>query len=189
MSKSPGQTNDQAAVSGGVDYTMGGFGIGAWASNVDFGSDTANDTGTELDLYASYGLDFGDAGALEVGYIAYTYPSQSDSDFSEIYASYGISYFSVGGYFTVDTDAGGQDDDVYLTASAAFPVGGGEVAVTYGDYDFDDPASEDYSHWQLAFSKGELTFAVDQNDSDASDSNTKADDPRFTLTWSKEWDI
>jgi uncharacterized protein (TIGR02001 family) len=183
------QTNDQAAVQGGIDYAVGGFGIGAWASNVDFGSDTANDTGTELDLYASYGFDFGDAGSLELGYIAYTYPSQEGSDFSEAYVSYGISYFTVGGYFTVDTDWGGQDSDVYLTAGAAFPVGPGEVSVTYGDYNYDDPASTDYSHWQLAFSKDEFTFAIDKNDLSGGDSNTNADDTRFSVMWSKEWDI
>ena len=44
------QTQDGAAVSGGIDYSNdSGFYAGTWVSNVDFGSKTSY----ELDLYAA----------------------------------------------------------------------------------------------------------------------------------------
>ena len=41
------QTDDQAAISGGLDFSAGGFYAGTWASNVDF----ADDTNSEQDVY------------------------------------------------------------------------------------------------------------------------------------------
>lgn len=185
------QTNDQAAVQGGVDYDFGGgFAIGAWLSNVDFGNDTDNDTGTELDIYGSYGFDFGKGGALDVGFINYVYPSQDNIDFTEIFASYEISIFSVGAYFTIDKDGGGQEDDVYITASATFELGkDSSASVTIGDYDYDDPGTQDYTHYRLAYSKGDFTVALDKNDLDGSDNNTQADDVRISVLWSQSFDL
>ena len=67
------QTDDQAAISGGLDFSAGGFYAGTWASNVDFG----DDTNSEQDVYFGYAGDAGDI-SYDVGYIAYMYSGGDD---------------------------------------------------------------------------------------------------------------
>jgi len=135
------QTNDQAAVSGGVDYDFGhGVTAGAWGSNVDFGSDTSNDPGTELDLYASWATMFGSV-AFEVGAINYRYPSQENINFTEAFVNVGLTpadkiTLDFSANLTINTDAGGQDDDIYLSASFGYEINKDmSFGFTYGDYD------------------------------------------------------
>jgi len=50
------QTNEDPAISGGFDYGFdGGFYLGIWGSNVNFGEDS--NTSTEIDLYGGYAFD------------------------------------------------------------------------------------------------------------------------------------
>ncbi|MEN8761748.1 MAG: TorF family putative porin, partial [Thiogranum sp.] len=50
------QTDDNAAVSGGIDYAHdSGFYVGTWLSNVDFGGKED----VEVDGYAGFGNDIG----------------------------------------------------------------------------------------------------------------------------------
>lgn len=189
------QTNDQAAVQGGLDYDIGsGFAVGTWVSNVDFGTDTANDPGTELDLYGSWVHDFGPIG-FEAGVIKYTYPSQNGIDLTEVYAGAGYSptdTINLGAqlYLTVDKDVAGPGDDTYLTVTADFSLGKDMVlGLVYGDYNYDDPTAEDYSHFQVSLNKGDFSFMIDKNDSKATDGNSNADDPRFTVMWTQVFDL
>jgi len=66
------QTNDEAAVQGGVDYTINKhFYTGAWTSNV---------TGDyELDLYGGYTNKFGEFD-FDAGLITYQYPGSAGID-------------------------------------------------------------------------------------------------------------
>lgn len=80
------QTEEDAAVSAGIDMTSGVFYAGAWASNVSFAGD--DQTGIEADLSAGVrpelaGLnwDFG-----VVGYV-YDEPSGLDYDYVELKAA------------------------------------------------------------------------------------------------------
>ena len=67
------QTQENPALSAGVDLTGSGFYAGGWASNVDFG----DDTDAEVDLYAGYRPEV--AGyALDFGVIGYLYAGQPD---------------------------------------------------------------------------------------------------------------
>jgi hypothetical protein len=62
-----------------VDYTKGGFSAGAWGS--------AGFDGTmEMDLYASYGFDFG----LSIGATDYYYPGTEYFDFSDSTGAHGF---------------------------------------------------------------------------------------------------
>lgn len=189
------QTNDQAAVQGGVDYDFGhGVTAGAWISNVDFGSDTTNDTGTELDLYASWSTEFGPVG-FEVGAINYRYPSQENINFTEAFVNVGLTpadkiSLDFSANFTINSDAGGQDSDVYLSASFGYEINKDmSFGVTYGDYNYDAAGTEDYSHWQASLSKGDFTFAIDKNDSKSTDTNSRADDTRISISWGQEFDL
>lgn len=177
------QTNDQAAISGGLDYSSSGFYLGGWASNVDFGNDTANDTGYELDLYGGYGGEAGNFG-YDVGYIYYAYPTQSNIDFSEIYFNGSVGLFSGGIAYQIDADA---TDENYIYINGAVDL---ELTPDYGlslyigNYDFDADGG-DYTHFGASLSKGDFAVAVDKNDRDGGDSNTQLDDPRLTVSWSK----
>ncbi|MCF8361466.1 MAG: hypothetical protein K9G70_02460 [Prolixibacteraceae bacterium] len=62
-----------------VDYTKGGFSVGAWGS--------AGFDGTmEMDLYASYGFDFG----LSIGATDYYYPGTEYFDLSDSTGAHGF---------------------------------------------------------------------------------------------------
>jgi hypothetical protein len=62
-----------------VDYTKGGFSVGAWGS--------AGFDGTmEMDLYTSYGFDFG----LSIGATDYYYPGTEYFDFSDSTGAHGF---------------------------------------------------------------------------------------------------
>ena len=174
------QTDDASAVSGGIDYAhASGFYLGTWVSNVTW---TTTD-GYEQDLYAGYGFDAGPVG-LDVGYIKYMYPvGTGTDDFAELYVNATFNMFSAGVALTTSKEAGGAEDDVYMYVGAEFEVKKGlTLGLTYGDYDIDGGSASDYSHYQISLSKDDFTFALD--DTDVTDS-----DPRFTVSWSKSFDL
>ncbi len=175
------QTDDASAISGGIDYAhASGFYVGTWVSNVTW---TATD-GYEQDLYAGYGFDAGPVG-LDVGYIKYMYPVGTGADdFSELYVNASYEMFSAGVALTTSKESGTLEDDTYIYVGAEFEVKKGlTLGLTYGDYDF-EAAGADYSHIQVSLSKDDFTFAYDD-----SDVTGDAGDPRFTVSWSKSFDL
>jgi uncharacterized protein (TIGR02001 family) len=119
------QTNNGAAIQGGIDYSHeSGFYLGTWASNVDFGDSTSNDTGTEVDLYGGFA---GEVSGLiyDLGYIKYLYPQHKGADFGEVYGSLGYSYFTVGVNYQTDGGSAFVDKDGNLCpVSSSFPRAG-----------------------------------------------------------------
>jgi uncharacterized protein (TIGR02001 family) len=177
------QTNDQAALQGGLDYDFGNnLAIGTWVSNVDFGG--ANGKGTELDLYGSYNFNLGKDMGLSVGAINYRYPTQSGLDFTEAFAKFSYQKFVAGLYFTVDkSGTASNTNDVYFTAGYTFEFSKDKsLAVTVGKYNYD--GAGDYNHVRVAFTKAEFTAAVDKNDLDGA-----AGDPRFSVMYTKSFDL
>lgn len=181
------QTNDAAAVSGGVDYSnASGFYAGTWISNVDFGA-PANQY--EQDWYAGYGFKAGGID-LDAGMIMYTYPVRNISgDLTEIYLNASMNNFKAGFAYTVNKDAAGPDNDLYIYAGVDFEVKKDvTVGVLIGDYDYDnDIANNDYTHFQVSLSKGDFTLAIDKNDLPSGANG--ADDARFSVSWSKDFDL
>lgn len=195
------QTNDQAAVSGGIDYAhASGFYVGGWWSNLADSvsvSDTAVDAETnnfdsassssqyEQDIYLGYGFAAGPVD-LDVGYIKYMYPvGDAQSDFDELYVNASFDMFSAGVALTTSKESGVFEDDVYMYVGAEFEIKKGlTLGLTYGDYDIDEAAggTSDYSHYQLSLSKDDFTFAYD--DTDVADS-----DARISVSWSKGFDL
>ncbi|MDZ7803107.1 TorF family putative porin [Thiohalophilus sp.] len=175
------QGSDDSAISGGIDYAHdSGFYAGTWVSSLSGGSQY------EQDVYLGYGFDAGPVG-LDVGYIEYMYPvGDVDLDFSEVYVNASYEMVSAGVAMTVDTEANSQyEDDLYMYVGADFEVKEGlSLGLLYGDYDFDDPTSTDYSHYQVSLSKDDFVFAFDQNDQDGA-----AGDARFTVSYSKSFDL
>ncbi len=173
------QASGVASVQGGIDYEhKSGFYVGGWWSGLE-------NSQYEQDLYTGYKFDAGPVG-LDVGYIKYMYPvgsAQLDIDEAYINASYNM--FSAGLALTTSTEAGGQDSNTYMYVGAEFEVKKDLMLnLTYGDFNFDDATLTDYSHIQVSLSKGEFTFAIDDNDL-----STNAGDPRVSVSWNKSFDL
>jgi len=173
------QTTDGSAVSGGIDYAhASGFYLGTWVSNQNW-------TGVgnyEQDIYAGYGFDVGPVG-LDVGYIKYMYPvGTGTDDFSELYVNATFNVIKAGIAVTTSKESGTLEDDTYIYVGAEFEVKKDlTLGITYGDYDF-EAAGADYSHVNVSLSKDDFTFAFDNTDVTNSD-------PRFSVSWSKSFDL
>lgn len=159
------QTQDQAAVSGGLDYSHeSGFYAGAWASNVDFGPDA----GYELDLYGGYGGEFEGGISYDVGFIYYAYPNLDGSDFSEVYINGGYAGFSAGISFQVDADFTDED---YIYYSLGYELDLNDdygLSFSLGNYDFGDDG-ESVVNYGVTLNKGDFGFGLIANDLDGDD--------------------
>ncbi len=171
------QNADEAAISGGIDYSHdSGAYVGAWTSNLANGS-------YELDLYFGYGGEVGSV-AYDVGFIQYMYPLDTNADFAEIYAGVDVIGIELDVAFTVDTDAGGDDSNIYASIGYAFDLGNDlSLGLLYGNYMFDDSTVEDYSHYSVTLAKGDFSFGLQANDI------TGDDDMRVVVAWGKEFEL
>ena len=175
------QSNDTAAISGGVDYSRKtGVYAGIWTSSLDGGN-------YELDIYAGYN------GKLEnvdydAGIIMYQYPVGSTAtDVTEAYINANFKLFTVQGALTLDKENTSQDNDIYASISTKLELKKDvDLTLLFGLYEFDADAEEDYAHIQAKLSKGEYSFALDKNDKDTP--NT-AGDMRFSASWNHSFDL
>ena len=200
------QTDDGAAVQGGLDYAHeSGFYAGTWASTVDFsyveddGTVVDDPTSYEIDLYAGYGGSIGDLG-YDVGYVYYAYPDGDDLDFGELYGSLTYSYVTAGLAYTVNSQADSgafTEGDLYYYAGVDVPFGesGYTGSLYYGNYTFDDDGEADgeggvydldYDHWTASIAKdagdfGSFSMNFEKADIDG------ADDLKVWVGWSKSF--
>ncbi len=189
------QTQNAAAASGGLDYTMGGFYLGTWLGNVDF-TDIGGQKGYEMDFYAGFG---GEAGSLgyDLGVITYQYPMEPQINFTEVYASGTLSVVTVGIAYTVDAASANDGavfdkGDMYVNGSLDFETKAGDISLYAGSYMFDNDGQPgvgdvDYIHYGASLAKGDFTFAVDKNDID--DPTGTADNVRVSVTWGTEFEL
>ncbi len=194
-------TDDEAAVFGGLDYSNGGFYAGTWLSTME--------SNTEVDLYAGFSGETGSS-EYDIGVIRYSYLDTADDDYYELYGSLTFSGLTIGGAYTIesqatDTAAGQEafiEGDVYLYASYSIDLAetigeGYSLTGTVGQYLWDDDGvggvDIDYNHLLLELSKdaGDLgTFTLSGSFVSSDFINTgfmDDDDPRFFVTWSKEF--
>ena len=164
------QTDGGAALQGGVDADWGGFYLGSWASNVDFG----DDTDAEIDLYggyrteaAGYALEFG-AG----GYFYVNEPGGSDYNYVEFkaLASRAIGPATLGAAVYHSFDYFGVDDKAtYVEANAAFvPADRWTLSGAVGHQWLD--VSGDFATWNLGVAYAltdKLTLDVRYHDTDS----------------------
>lgn len=181
------QTNDAAAVQGGVDYSHdSGIYLGAWLSNIaplTAEDGTAADGSYEMDIYGGYSGSAGNFG-YSIGVMYYYYPvdagaSKVTADFTEVQGS--VSYGPVTAFvgYTVSKEASNvEENDTYYSLAGDFPLNEDtSVIALVGHYDWEEPTATDYTHYVLGVSKGEFTFALEQNDI------KDADEPRFMVKW------
>ena len=185
------QTNNQPAVSGGVDYAHdSGLYVGTWISTVDF--DDASGSQIEWDIYAGYSAEVGDFG-YDLGAAYYAYPKAQagfdELDFSELYANLSYRFITVGAYYTVDKeDRSADKNDLYLYVSAGVDLSDGwSLLGTLGHYDYD--AAGNYQHAQLDLSKsvadlGDFTLSISKLDNNGT---TNEEDPLVFASWVKSF--
>lgn len=168
------QTDNQMAISGGLDYAHGsGFYLGTWASNVNFGP---GDPSMEWDLYGGLAGEMGAIG-YDVGLIHYRYPSADDINTTEIYiggsysftdaVSAGLTYYHTNDYF-------GTDDSAFRiegSLDVALPLDYGlSIGIGLNDGDAFD-SSTDYKDYSIGLSKSmwDLDFGLTYTDTDLSE--------------------
>lgn len=113
-----------------VEFSAGGFAIGAWGSY-----NASTDEAAEADLYIGYGFDLGENASLGLTVTDYYFPGsdwfEGTSHYIEPMVTLGVGSFSLTGAYMMN-DGGG---DIYLEAGlSAGPVdltlGGGDGAYT-----------------------------------------------------------
>lgn len=180
------QAGDESAISGGLDYARkNGFYAGTWVSSIN-----GQTGGYENDIYAGYGFKAGPVD-MDAGYITYRYPvGNANLDFDEVYVNASIDQFAAGLALTLDTEAGGADDNMYIYGKAEFDIAKDlKLTLLVGIYDYDaadSAGAEDYKHFHASISKDDFVFAMDKNDTDLT---AGGDDLRFSVSYSKAFDL
>jgi len=207
------QTNDGAAVSGGIDYNHeSGLYVGTWMSNIDFTS--APKANAEVDLYAGFGSDIGDSGfSYDLSAWYYYYPGaggdaqNGELDYSEASGSltYGPATASVA--YTMWSEASDvnnvaqpfQDGDIYyqLALEPDWNYEGFAPSASIGYYSFDQDGDGgqdlDYTTWTVGVAKdagdfGSFSVNYVQNDfSGNADQFWGSSSPKFWLGWAKDF--
>lgn len=143
-----------------VEFSVGGFAIGAWGSYCVTDNEAA-----EADLYASYGFDLGENASLSLTVTDYYFPgttadpvswTDGDNHFFEPMVGVGVGAFSFTAAYMFYDGAGKDGDasgDMYLEAAVtAGPVdislGGGN-----GAYSMKDDAGFDICNIGISTSK------------------------------------
>jgi uncharacterized protein (TIGR02001 family) len=123
------QSRLKPAVQGGVDYSLGGFYVGAWGSSIKWIKDAGGDAGAEYDVYGGYKGEFSGL-AYDVGVLTYQYPSHKLSvspNTTEIYGALTFGPATLKYSHSVTNLFGFADskNSGYVDLSASFDVGGG----------------------------------------------------------------
>ena len=84
MWRGQSQTMGGGAFQAGVDLDYEGFYVGAWASEVDFGDDSAS---LEYDLYGGYKFAVSDKLSMDVGVIQYRWDNNDWAAVEEAFAA------------------------------------------------------------------------------------------------------
>lgn len=153
------QTRLKPALQGGVDYTQGGFYLGAWASTIKWIKDAGGDADVELDIYGGYKGEITKGLGYDVGVLTYVYPSNDlspDADTTEVYGalSYGPATLK---YSHAVTNLFGFPDSknsYYLDLSASFDLGSGLVLTPHIGYQkVKNVSGASYTDYSIAISK------------------------------------
>jgi len=131
-----------AAFQPSVDFTAGGFTIGAWGSY-----STGDTEAAETDLYATYAFGLGENGTLSFTVTDYYFPGSEyfngDSHFIEPLVNLGLGNLSLTAAYMFYNAAPSGSGDIYVQAGyTAGPVtltlGGGNGQYSMEDEDEDD---------------------------------------------------
>lgn len=155
------QTRLKPAIQGGVDYSMGGFYVGAWATNIKWIKDFGGDANVEIDVYGGYKGEISKDLTYDVGVLTYVYPSNDLSPSANTTEIYGALTFGPAtlkySHAVTDTFANlDSKNSFYVDLSAGFDVGWGVTLTPHIGYQkikgpFEDAAS--YTDYSVTASK------------------------------------
>lgn len=175
------------ALQASLDYAFGetGFSVGAWASNIDYGSDV--DGTLEVDLYAGYEASVNDDLSWNAGLVWYTYPGSDNTATKSKISSYpelsvGIDWKGLGLKQWYAIDYGGSNDDaLYTEANYTFGLPQNfsltlHAGYSYGDaFDAFDGEYLDYGV-TVGVDVGRFSLALKFTGTDYSGANKVTDD-------------
>lgn len=159
------QSRFKPALQGGVDYAMGGFYVGAWASSIKWIKDANGGADAEIDVYAGYKGTFSKDGVgYDVGVLTYQYPGHDlavSPNTTEIYGALSFGPATLKYSHSLSNLFGFDDskNSGYLDLSASFDVGNGVMVAPHigyqkvrgnGDFSYTDFAlsvSKDFNGW------------------------------------------
>ena len=176
MYRGQSQTGNLPAISGGLDYELGPWYAGVWASSVDFG----NNVTSEVDFYTGYTGSVGKV-SYDAGLLYYLYPGQPEgSDFNFLEGSVGFGYdltekisLGVTGRYTPDWQ-GSTGRGVNVEGDVTVDIGGGLALVALaGKQTVEETNSwgtPDWTYYQVGVTKswGPLDVSASWVDSNLS---------------------
>ncbi|AYF87591.1 TorF family putative porin [Pseudomonas sp. JS3066] len=189
--------NDPAAQAGATLLHSSGLYAGAWTSNVDYGFGLK--TRQEVDYYAGWYWQATDEVNLDLGYIKYSYPKESQFNQSEVYAILGAYGFKLAAFYSNDASTVfGEDQDAlysYAGYQTSLPLEV-ELELRYGRMDFKDPmfwstggdSTDSYHEWEAKLTRDFLgvTWGLSYIDTDLSESEC-ASNYGFTDVCTATW--
>jgi uncharacterized protein (TIGR02001 family) len=114
----PTQDGDVAFQLGATYTAENGFYVGAWGSNVDFGTSKPD---LELDYFVGFAGESSMGFSFDVGAVAYTYPSASAGNTVELYAGITKDWFNAKLWYSPDV-ASTSDSAFYLETNVTVPL-------------------------------------------------------------------
>jgi uncharacterized protein (TIGR02001 family) len=186
------QTDENPALQLGFDFQLGGgFYVGAWASNVDFGTGGPD---VEVDTYIGWNHDLSDEWNFDLMLNRYNYLGErswyGSSDYLELLGS--VTYnemltFTIG----YSNDVWALDEDGwYYGVAGAFEIGNGfnlDVGVGHSTFD-NNTGVEDYTDWTIGINRdfGPVNAGLHYHDTDSNGDYNFGDlgDGRVVLTFS-----
>lgn len=167
----PDQDGDPAFQIGGTYSFDNGFYIGAWGSNVDFGT---SDPDFEVDAYAGFAWgDSTESVGYDVGVNFYNYPGESDLNFMEAYFGVAKGWFAGKVWYSPEFGGNSDESAFYVEGNVTYPLPNnfsllGHVGYSFGDYF--DTYSDSYLDYSVGvgYSYSNFDFAVKFVDTDIS---------------------
>jgi uncharacterized protein (TIGR02001 family) len=145
------------AIQASLDYANdGGFYVGAWASNADFGE--GYDVDYEIDVYAGFSGGAEDGLGWDAGIVYYMfpggqYPDGGDLDYPEIYAGLSYGMFSGKAWYSNDYSAV-DEDGYYVEGAVAIPLPSNFSINLHAGYSFGDYWKDVIGDESLDYSAG-----------------------------------
>ncbi len=157
------QTKLKPALQGGLDFSEGGFYLGAWASTIKWTKEAGGDGDVEIDLYGGYKGDIiKDSLTYDVGVLTYQYPNNSlptSANTTEIYGALTFGPATLKYSHSVTNTFANPDSkgSYYLDLSASFDIGDTWMLAPHVAHQrIDGPNSGACSYWD-----GSLTLSKD----------------------------
>lgn len=152
------QSQLKPALQGGVDYTAGGFYVGAWASTIRWVKKSGGDANIELDIYAGYKGEIAKDLGYDVGVLTYVYPSNKlspSANTTELYGAltYGPATLKYSHSVTNTFAFPDSKNSSYVDLSAGFEVAGLTVTPHIGYQKIKNTSGASYTDVSLAVSK------------------------------------